>query len=191
MKAWRLTAQAVVVALLQIPLVILGPLNPSLANSVTYSESFTVNQAATTSAANAWATFRTNLTGTYDQITISNNNGQSITVTDSVKVQEIANRFRSWNSVTTAWTIGASVVTIGDCGSGPELTIGPSQTTCNCFSTNSSGYFTVRPQIGNSNWGGAGVTCSAASQTLSVTFRLQMATINQFTSSQTTPTPTW
>jgi hypothetical protein len=185
-------AQIVVVALIQISLSFVVQLETAGANSVTYSESFTGNQAATTSAANSWATFRASLTGTYDQITISSSNGRSVTVTDSTKVQEIANRFRTWNNMTTTWTIGSRVVTLGNCGDGPELTIGPTQSTCACYSNLASDYFTVRPQIGNynSNWGGAGVTCSAASQSLTVVFRLQVATISQFSSSQVTPTST-
>jgi hypothetical protein len=53
---------------------------------------------------------------------------------------------------------------VGGCGSDPELTATGAICTCN------TGY-TVRPCIGNLNWGGAtGNTCSGGSQTLIVTF---------------------
>ncbi len=56
-----------------------------------------------------------------------------------------------------SWAVGA-------CGSGSELS--SDGIVCSC----TAGY-DVRPCIGNYNWGGInGVTCSASTQTMTVTF---------------------
>ena len=161
---------------------------PAYASAVTYSQAFTQNTSPSTTAANAWGTFRTSLTGNYSQITISSSLGPSITVTDATKVNNLAVTLKNWtsSSVQFSETIGSNVVTIGNCGNGPELTIGPAISTCNCL--NNPSYITVRPQIGNSNWGGSSTTCGAASQTLTVTFRIPVASVTSFSSAQSSPT---
>ncbi|MCG5643178.1 thrombospondin type 3 repeat-containing protein [Flavobacteriaceae bacterium LSUCC0859] len=51
---------------------------------------------------------------------------------------------------------------VGNCGFGPELSY--NQVTCSCATQ-----YSIRPQIGNTNWGGiSGATCSASSQNLIV-----------------------
>ena len=168
-----------------------GPIVESQANATTYSQSFTGGQSASSTAANAWATFRSGLTNTYDQITISSSNGLTITVADSVKVPEIATTLRTWSGGNNInWQIGTQVVSVGNCGGGPELTIGPGTSVCGCYSSTTSGYFTARPQIGNSNWGGAGITCNASTQTITVTFNLRQASVSQFNSTQQSPSNT-
>jgi hypothetical protein len=52
---------------------------------------------------------------------------------------------------------------VGRCGSGIELSYGPSSGPNSC-----SGVVTLRPGIGNTNWGGAGTTCGAPTQTISI-----------------------
>ena len=58
--------------------------------------------------------------------------------------------------------------TIGKCGWGLELSAFDKQRRdCACLNSNDIGY-TIRPLIGNTNWGGVGKSCSADSQTLQV-----------------------
>ena len=58
--------------------------------------------------------------------------------------------------------------TLGKCGWGNELSaFDRSRKDCACLKTTDIGY-TIRPLIGNTNWGGVGVSCNAQSQTLQV-----------------------
>jgi len=58
--------------------------------------------------------------------------------------------------------------TIGKCGWGLELSAFDKQRRdCACLNSSDIGY-TIRPLIGNANWGGVGKSCSADSQTLQV-----------------------
>jgi len=58
--------------------------------------------------------------------------------------------------------------TIGKCGWGLELSAFDKQRKdCACLNSSDIGY-TIRPLIGNTNWGGVGKSCSADSQTLQV-----------------------
>ena len=58
--------------------------------------------------------------------------------------------------------------TIGKCGWGLELSAFDKQRRdCACLNSTEIGY-TIRPLIGNANWGGVGKSCSADSQTLQV-----------------------
>ena len=58
--------------------------------------------------------------------------------------------------------------TIGKCGWGLELSAFDRQRRdCACLNSNDIGY-TIRPLIGNRNWGGVGKSCSAESQTLKI-----------------------
>ena len=52
---------------------------------------------------------------------------------------------------------------VGSCGSGMSIAVNSSGD-CQCGSNS----WTVRPGIGNNNWGGVGKECSAESQTLTV-----------------------
>ena len=58
--------------------------------------------------------------------------------------------------------------TIGKCGWGLELSAFDRQRRdCACLKSTDIGY-TIRPLIGNKNWGGVGKSCDADSQTLQV-----------------------
>jgi len=58
--------------------------------------------------------------------------------------------------------------TIGKCGWGLELSAFDKQRRdCACLNSTEIGY-TIRPLIGNANWGGVGKSCNADSQTLQV-----------------------
>jgi uncharacterized repeat protein (TIGR02543 family) len=136
----------------------------------TFSQTFTSGQTPSASITTAWDNFAAALTGTYTTLTISGTNG-SITVTHASFVNQIATSIRTFNNSSTnqSWLIGSTSVATGNCSvsRGIELTIGASGV-CSC---SASGVYTIRAKIGNSNWGGInGPTCSAATQTITVTF---------------------
>lgn len=140
-------------------------------SGVTFSRTFTGNQSPGATIETAWTTFRSQLTGSYTTMSLSNNLGHSITVTDATKVQDIANALRTATTGTnTTVTIGANTWRVAHgCVSGtPDvnsiyLTTG---SLCAC-----GGTYTVRPMIKNANWGGLnGSSCSQPTQTITLTF---------------------
>jgi hypothetical protein len=120
-------------------------------------------QTATAQCTN-WDTFRASLaTCGYNSVTIKGTNDTvGVTCTDSGAPDQIAALLKSGTdgSVTCGtrtWRVGACI--------GIELNA--ANVTCEC---ETPGY-TVRPCVGNFNWGGVNTaTCSAPSQTMTVTF---------------------
>ena len=158
------------------------------ATTTTYTASFTANTQASATAISDWNTFISGLTGTYTAVKISSSLGPSITLTHASLVQTVANNLK--NSLASNTTIGSSIVSIGNCGSGIEITIGPANSTCQCVST---GYFTLRPLInaGNPNWGGANTgTCNASTQTLTLSFYVPGPGLTSFAPTSTTSNST-
>ena len=150
------------------------------ATNVTFSQAFTQNATASSTAVSAWEAFRSRLTGSYNSFTWSSTNGASITVSDETRIQTIANALRTGSS--TDVVIGSNTWSIGTgCGSPAGYSVAvefSNQGRCSC----ASGY-NLRPLIGNSNWGGSnGTTCGATSQTITLTF---------FTSAPDTTAPTF
>jgi len=145
----------------------LHPVAPATANSpaVTFSQTFTANNAASASVKSAWTTFRSALTGTYTQFTFSSTfNNTSITVSDPTKVQTLANAML--NSTFASAVIGSNTWSYSPSSSWDEF---GNAGYGNCTSTSTT--FVVRPQIQNQNWGGVGgLTCSAQTQTITLTF---------------------
>jgi len=144
--------------------------SPIPSSAVTFTQTFISGQAPGTTIETAWTTFRGQLTGTYTNMSISNNLGTSVIVTD-VKVQDIANALRTATTGTNfTVTIGANTWRVAHgCVSGTVdansiyLTSGG---LCQC-----PGTYTVRPMIKNSNWGGLnGSSCGQPTQTITVTF---------------------
>lgn len=138
--------------------------------AVTFSRTFTSGQAPGATIENAWTTFRSQLTGTYTTMSLSNNLGGSITVTDATKVQNIANALRTATTGTdTTVVIGANTWRIAHgCVAGTPDANSIYLTTgglCSC-----GGSYTVRPMIKNANWGGFGSACNQATQTITLTF---------------------
>ena len=158
------------------------------AANVTFSASFTQGSAASTTAMNAWETFRSQLTGSYNSFTWSSTNGNSVTVTDAVKVQTLANALRT-ATVTNA-TIGANTWYVGtNCGSVSGYPV--SVEFSNVSSCSVSSTYALRPIIGvgNSNWGGTNeYTINAPSQTITLTFIENAPSATTFSTSQATPT---
>jgi hypothetical protein len=161
----------------------------------TYSAALTSNVAPSSSQASQWRTYLLSLTGTYSKIIISSSTGARITVTDPAVVPTIAAKLRTSAQTGTAavsYTIGANTITVGSCGGDLEISIGSGVSNCSCFA---SGVYTMRPGIGNGNWGGANnETCSqnspstGVSQTLSITFTQDAPSPTTFSTTQTSPT---
>jgi hypothetical protein len=125
-----------------------------------YSQAF-VNGATPSTQCTAWQSFQSNLTGTYGTVTISGSNSTVQAVCTGADANTICQALHS--NTTTTVTCGGHTFYTGTCGSGTELSA--DNAVCSCGTTG----FTVRPCIGNDNWGGIeGVTCAAASQTLNV-----------------------
>ena len=130
------------------------------ASSVTFSQLFTINSAPAASAYPAWQSFASQLTGTYNSFTFASSNGGSITVTDSIKVAQIATAIRTSANITSVigantWTYTASgMFEFGNAGYG------------NCTTP----AYVVRTVTATSSWGGVGATCGAATQTITLTF---------------------
>ena len=144
---------------------------PTQPIGVTFSQSFVSGQAPSASVENAWTTFRSQLTGTYSKMILSNNLGSSLTVTDP-KVDDIATAL---NTATTGTNftvvIGANTWRVAHgCVSGtPDAN--------SIYLTNSGvcdcgGTYTVRPMIKNANWGGINSgSCNSSSQIITLTFQ--------------------
>jgi hypothetical protein len=105
-------------------------------------------------------------------MTISNNLGTSLTVTD-VKVQDIANALRTATTGTNfSVVIGARTWrVIYGCVSGTPDANSIYLTSSGGCDCGSAGTYTVRPMIKNANWGGLnGGSCGQPTQTITVTF---------------------
>ena len=140
--------------------------------SVTFSQTFTGGASPGATIENAWTTFRSQLTGTYTTMTISNNLGASVTVTDA-NVQNIANALRTATTGTNfSVTIGSRTWrVIQGCVSGTADANSIYLTSSGACDCGGGTTFTVRPMIKNNNWGGLnGSSCGQPTQTITVTF---------------------
>ncbi len=136
--------------------------------SVTFSQTFTQSVAPTTTIETAWNTFRSSLTGTYTTFRFFSNLNAGITVTDSVKVQTLANSLRT--GTVTSQLIGANTWFVGT-GCGVPKIGGVAVEFSNVGSCNGSSTYALRPMINNLNWGGVnGSTVGAVTQTISLIF---------------------
>jgi hypothetical protein len=158
------------------------------ANNVIFSQFFTQNQGASAGAVSAWETFRSQLTGSYSSFTWSSSNGNSITVTDAIKVQALADALRT--ATVTSQTIGANTWYVGTgCGSTSGYLVAVEFS--NVGSCTGGSTYALRPLIGssNSNWGGTNeYTVNAPSQTITLTFIVNAPTATTFATTQSTPT---
>lgn len=147
-------------------------ITPSTSIGVTFSQTFINNAAPTTSVENAWTTFRSQLTGSYSTMTLSNSLGTTLTVNDPL-VQNIANALRTGTTGTNfsvvigsrTWRVlHGCVAGTPDANSIYLTSSGP----CDCGGGTT---YTIRPMIKNLNWGGLnGSACNQPTQTLTVTF---------------------
>lgn len=143
-----------------------------LSTGQTFSQLFTFNAAPSTATENTWTAFRSQLTGTYTTMTLSNSLGTSLTVSDA-KVQDIANALRTATTNTNfSVVIGANTwrVLHGCVAGTPDVNsiYLTNDSACNC---GGGGKYTIRPMIKNLNWGGLnGSSCAQPTQTMTVTF---------------------
>ena len=114
--------------------------------------------------------FRATLTRTdYTEVRVTSTvSTQVFGTTNAVIAQAVANALR--NATTSTIIDGANTWVTGICGGGVELTFSNIGTTlCQCGTGPTN--FSIRPCIGNNNWGGFnGLTCAAAAQTITLQF---------------------
>lgn len=136
----------------------------------TYSQAFSVgvNSGPQCTAFEAW---RLTLTRTDYNIIRFTNGTTTFTLTNPTTVQSIANFLRTATTAPaqTTWVDGGNTWIIGTCGQ-IEFSVKPTVSLCACDpATPTIG--TLRPCIGNTNWGGIGTgTCNLASQTMTLEF---------------------
>jgi Secretion system C-terminal sorting domain len=157
--------------------VMLLAVQSSSAQTIVYNQAF-VGGVTPTTQCTAWTTFVSSLLSTYSYtgFTISGTmDPVGISCNDPVIALAVANALRTYTAYSVfdatatptpqTWYVGTGCITGSGCDpTGVELS---NQSPCLC-----GGGFSVRPHIGNSNWGGiAGAPCPPSSQTMIVTFR--------------------
>ncbi len=126
--------------------------------SIIYSQYFSGTVSAGSAQCIAWNNFRASLVGTFDYITIKGSRDMTGQTCTGATANSIVTALRNGSAGT--WSCGGRTWRTGNCGSGLEITTTSGICGCN------TGY-TVRPCIGNSNWGGINsTTCGASAQTL-------------------------
>lgn len=157
-------------SLLLFAFVVLSGVAARAQSTLVYSEAFTSGATPTTQCT-AWAAYRASLVSAnaYTGFKISGSlNTTGISCTNPTVAAAVASALRTATNYTGSsdgftWRVGT---TCGSgCGGGTvELTATSGLCGCN------TGY-TIRPEIGNNNWGGITTTsCGAPSQTMTVTF---------------------
>ena len=122
------------------------------ATNVTFSQAFTQGQTANSVIVSAWESFRSQLSGSYNSFTWSSTNGASITVSDPIKIQTLANALRAGSA--TNVVIGSNTWFVGlNCGATAGYSVIVEFS--NAGSCTSGSTYALRPLIGNYNWGGS------------------------------------
>jgi hypothetical protein len=145
---------------------------PPASSAVTFTQTFTSGQAPGTTIETAWTTFRGQLTGTYTKFDFTSSNGQGYTgITDSVRVQQLANALRTGTTgVSFATTISGVSWNVGCCACRQGGALNGAVEFANISLCSAGSTAALRPWINNSNWGGIGTTVNAATQTLTLKF---------------------
>ena len=155
--------------------------------SAIYSQSFVkyTTYLAGSQQYDGWITFRNSLNpGIYTKLTIKGSKDTiGVCITNATIVNEIAAALKNPDQNEHYWISNGRNWSVGWCGDGPELSA--NEYTCTCYNPG----YTVRPQIGNYNWGGINtVTCASANQTLTVVFEAPVAAPPALTASATPST---
>ena len=118
------------------------------AYALTYSQYFLASSTASTAAVTAWTAFRNSLASpnSFTGFTISSSLGGAITCSDPTVTTALASALAAGSPV--SYSCAGSTWHVGVCGSGIEFSNAGS---CSCVNG-----FSIRPAIGNSNWGGGG-----------------------------------
>lgn len=129
-----------------------------------FSEFFQNNVSETAAECTNWDTFRANLQPTeYTCVQLVGSAGKGRTTCDAPNVQLIATALR--NGTTASVISGSDTWNVGTCGG---IEINANAGICACTTAP-----TLRPCIGNANWGGVGggTTCGGANQSIQLIFR--------------------
>jgi len=134
---------------------------PSQSNTDGVFDELFFSGGASVAVQQAWDNFLASLTGTYTQVTFSGSlDPTGVTCNDPTDVNALANALNT-NAEVSVQCNGRTWTT--DPGCGGELSVDGK---CNCSASN----YAVRPKYRNSSWGGIGLTCNAAGQTIRVEF---------------------
>ena len=135
---------------------------------LSWSDNFTRSTRPTQTQENTYKAFWDNASNyQWDNITIGNSDNTT-TCDDSTIVNSIVDNFDNLSYTFTGVYCNGLYWTFGKCGWGNEISaFDKSRTDCSCINSNQIGY-TIRPLIGNANWGGVGKSCGSNSQTLKV-----------------------
>jgi len=143
----------------------------TVSNILSWSDNFTKGVTATQEQTQIYKDFWDNASSqTWDNISIGNPDDM-VTCTNSTFINDfMRNKDNATFEVYGLYCDGM-YWTIGKCGWGLELSAFDRQRRdCACLKSTDIGY-TIRPLIGNANWGGVGKSCSAESQTLKIILR--------------------
>jgi hypothetical protein len=130
-----------------------------------FSEFFQTSVSETAAECTNWETFRANLQPTkYTCVQLVGSGAKGRTTCDAPNVQLLATALR--DGTTTSVVSGPDTWNVGTCGAGIEINGGAA--ICACSTT----VPTLRPCIGNANWGGVGTTtCGGPNQSIQLIFR--------------------
>ena len=136
---------------------------------LSWSDNFTYRQVATIIQENTYKEFWDNASNyQWDNITIGNSDNTT-TCDNSTIVNSIVDNFDNTTYTFRGLYCNGMYWTFGKCGWGNEIGAHDQvRSKCTCLRTTDLNSYTVRPLIGNNNWGGVGKSCSAPSQTLKV-----------------------
>ena len=136
-----------------------------------WSDNFTYNQVATQEQQNTYKAFWDNASNyQWDNISIGSPNNLT-TCSNSTLINDFLNNKDNQSFEVYGLFCNGMYWSIGKCGWGLEISAHERLTRdCACKKSTDNSY-TIRPLIGNANWGGIGKSCSAESQTLKVVLR--------------------
>ena len=137
-------------------------------HTLLWSDNFTYRVKPTQTQEQSYIQFWDNASNyVWDNISIGNPDNMT-TCDNSSLISEIALNIQNSTYEFQGRLCNGWYWTLGKCGWGNELSaFDRSRRDCACLKTTDIGY-TIRPLIGNTNWGGVGASCNAQSQTLQV-----------------------
>ncbi|WP_437807064.1 PKD domain-containing protein [Sorangium sp. So ce1078] len=143
-----------------------GPCAPCGGATVEFSQTFEAGQVSNAQCG-AWDAFRASLTGEYSSVTIRGSQDPDGVTCTGAAANTLCQALHNGTPTGPVDCDGQTWAVGTDCGPAGVVEITADFTTCVC----SAGIpaYTVRPCIGNENWGGVGGdTCFAPTQTMSV-----------------------
>ena len=140
-------------------------------HTLLWSDNFTYRVKPTQTQEQSYIQFWDNASNyVWDNISIGNPDNMT-TCDNSSLISEIALNIQNSTYEFQGRLCNGLYWTLGKCGWGNELSaFDRSRRDCACLKTTDIGY-TIRPLIGNTNWGGVGASCNAQSQTLQVVLK--------------------